>query len=767
MRHIQTPSLAQRLLLVSTFMFGSAHAAEFCHDQYYIDTTLPNEARWDMCWEHRAREGVVLHHIHYTPPNGPRRMVLYQAAIAQIHVPYDDNGARYHDVSDYGLGNRYIKSLRSAECKGGQLLQFSGKNIICKQESSRDDAYSAGDDRLQGDALSLFSVSAIGAYNYIPEWRFLDDGSIEPGMGATGALQRFGSANIAQHGWLIDNNKTGIAHLHNFFWKLDFDLGGTGSDDGVEEINYIQSDGKMRRVNQRFVKEAARDVNPNQLRSWRVFDGAIKNSKNLPISYEIQLTSSGQQDKGPSSEPFTHHDFYVTQQRNCELFASHNPTSGGCANNLAAFANGESILNKDIVVWPSATFYHMPRAEDAPRMDTHWTHFRIIPRDWHDTNPLSNAAETRVEEPPPPPPNNDVVSNNGSNLAIDGNLNDWSNLTSFGVDPNDVSGANNQLDWQEGWMANDRDNFYLAYRSKQPINTNGFWAYQIYLDTDSNSSTGYKTADLGMEYVLEGANVWRYIGDGTSWNWAYQGTMNWKISGNTAEFRFPRHLIGNPEQLRTVFWGNNAAFGGNAKDVYPDGAFDNNAAIRYFRYKMHTAGGDNPGINNPVTNINLDGQLTEWTGLTAFGTDPVDISGQNNKLDWRKGWMAHDANNAYLAYETHNAIDTNGWWGYQVYINTDPAVGYPEHGFKTEYVLEGTELWHYTGDGSSWSWEHAGSITHGVNGKTAEFRLPRGLLGNPSKLRLLFKGDNRAFNGDASDLFPNAGSNPVYVEYQF
>ena len=44
-----------------------------------------------------------------------------------------------------------------------------------------------------------------------------DDGSIEPGVGATGALQRFGASTVAQHGWLLDTNKVGIAHLHNFF----------------------------------------------------------------------------------------------------------------------------------------------------------------------------------------------------------------------------------------------------------------------------------------------------------------------------------------------------------------------------------------------------------------------------------------------------------------------------------------------------------------------------------------------------------------------
>lgn len=369
-------------------------AAEFCSDQYYIDSTLPNQARWDMCWEHRAREGIVLHKIHYTPKGGTRRMVLNQAALAQIHVPYDDNGTRYHDISDYGLGNRYMSELNAEECPGGDLLRFGSKRVVCQQVEGRGDAYSYNDDQLQGDALSLFSVSKIGAYNYIPTWRFLDNGSIEPAVGATGALQRYGNTSASDHGWLVSANKVGIAHLHNFFWKLDFDLAGSSRNDYVEELNFTQSDGRTVREMKRYNRETASDVNPQTLRRWRVVDGTATNNKGKPISYEIRLPQSNHRDSGPETEPFTQHDLYVTRYKRCELFASHNPSNGGCKDNLAAFVNGETITQEDIIIWPSTTFYHMPRAEDAPRMDAHWSSISITPRDWHDEYPLGETPES-------------------------------------------------------------------------------------------------------------------------------------------------------------------------------------------------------------------------------------------------------------------------------------------------------------------------------------------------------------------------------------
>jgi hypothetical protein len=769
MKTLSRLASAALLLFTGLAFFAPAQAAEFCADAYYVDVTLPNQARWDMCWEHRAREGVVLHHIHYTPRNGTRRMVLFQAAMAQIHVPYDDNGARYHDVSDYGLGGNYMKDLTASECPGGKLLNFSGKNIICQQTTSRDDAFSQGSDRLQGDALNLFSVSAIGAYNYIPAWRFLDDGAIEPGIGATGALQRFGTSSIEQHGWLLDTNKVGIAHLHNFFWKLDFDLGGTGADDAVEEINYTQSAGKTTRNVTRFTTEVARTVDPTQLRSWRVVDTALKNSKGLPLSYEIQLNESNQRDVGPSSEPFTHADFYVTRQKTCELYASHNPTTNGCAADLSAFTDGESIAGQDIVVWPSVTFYHMPRAEDAPQMDAHWSHFRIIPRDWHDKNPLSDSAETTAAITPP---QSGTVSNDGSNLVLDGNLGDWAGLTSFGLDPDDVTGTNNKVNWLENGLANDADKVYLAYRTKDAINTDPFWAYQTYLDTDSSTTTGYRTGTLGADYLIEGRNIWRYTGDGTSWAWEYQGLMDMQTNGNTVEFSFLRSWLGSGTEWRLMFWGNNRAYGGDVLDNYPDGAFDSAASTRYFSYKMSTPTSSNTGISNPVTSLTVDGNLNDWNSLTSFGTDPADMTGTSNTLDFLEGWMASSTSDAYIAYRTKNAVDTTAWWGYQAYLDTDDnlATGYRSSDLGdvgAEYLLEGNNLWHYTGDGSSWSWAQVGSGTAATNASSAEIRIPRSWLGNPATLRIMFRGDNHAVGGTAADAYPNATANPRYFRYRF
>ena len=52
------------LALAALCYGGSANAAEFCSDAYYINQTLGNGARWDMCWTHDSQHGIRYHHVH-------------------------------------------------------------------------------------------------------------------------------------------------------------------------------------------------------------------------------------------------------------------------------------------------------------------------------------------------------------------------------------------------------------------------------------------------------------------------------------------------------------------------------------------------------------------------------------------------------------------------------------------------------------------------------------------------------------------------------
>lgn len=356
-----------------------------CSPTFAITEALPNGAHWTMCWEVRNLEGIVLHDVTYTPPGGGAVEVLGQANLAQIHVPYDNNLARFHDVSDYGLGAN-IDDLAPEDCPDGTLLPVAGRDLLCRQVSPSGYSYKSYDDVSQGDSLTLFSVSAIGAYNYIVQWQFEDDGTIRPSVGATGQLQMYGGNRAT--GWAVGGGNVAVAHMHNFYWRLDVDLAGP-ADDRVQELAVTQGPGRDTFTNTRqsLLSESARRVQPHTFRSWRVLDTTVTNDDGHRISYEL-LPSTDNIFRGPGYEPFTHNELYATTDRACERFASHNPTFNGCGADLSTFADGESLNGADLVLWYGTSFHHLPRDEDEDHMDVHWSGFALVPRDLTSVYPV-------------------------------------------------------------------------------------------------------------------------------------------------------------------------------------------------------------------------------------------------------------------------------------------------------------------------------------------------------------------------------------------
>ncbi|MFN3786627.1 MAG: hypothetical protein ACK4RS_07285, partial [Thiothrix sp.] len=171
--------------------------------------------------------------------------------------------------------------------------------------------------------------------------------------------------------------------------------------------------------------------------------------------------------------------------------------------------------------------------------------------------------------------------------------------------------------------------------------------------------------------------------------------------------------------------------------------------------------------SNRVTNVTVDGQLSDWASLVAFAPDPADMS-STDPLDWLTAGMAHNSSTLYLHYTTKNPINTDKWWAYQVYLDTDNngTSGYRKGAIGAEYMLEGKEVWRYSGDGSNWQWTHQGSATAATRHATAEYSFPRQWLGNPAQLLLLLRGNNATFGGESEDVYPNTTATPRYLEYR-
>ncbi|WP_406312312.1 copper amine oxidase [Streptosporangium sp. NBC_01639] len=350
-----------------------------CSAPYRVDKTLPNGARWQLCWEMRTVEGLTLTKVVYTPKGSRPVSVLRSTALAQIHVPYDSGNPRYHDIG--ALGQAAVP-LQAADCPGGERRG----QYVCVTTRARGHAYlKSGFDgpnsSAQGRDLVVFAAFQVGWYTYLAEWAFSDDGAITPRAGATGSLA--GTTTAPEHGWPIGVGSTAFeeSHSHNIFWRLDFDIQGEAGD-VVEQYDFTGSGTAKRSLKRTAFTTETKAVN-SRMRWWRVLDRGVRNADGHPVSWEINNSDSAEY-RGPAGETFTRADVYVTQYRSCERLATVNPAPG-CATSVDRYVNGERLA--DPVLWVNVGFHHVARDEDADPMPTHWQGFRITPRDVTAKNP--------------------------------------------------------------------------------------------------------------------------------------------------------------------------------------------------------------------------------------------------------------------------------------------------------------------------------------------------------------------------------------------
>lgn len=395
------------LFIVCSWLPGVAHAA--CEGESLISETFDNGARWELCWESRIRENLVLSDIIYTPPGGDPLPVLSSARLSQLHVAYDDNDVTYNDITQYGLGGGYLLELLPEDCPLGELMMVQTRPAVCRWRSAGEDSYRTANRSVSAQSLNLFSVSQVGAYAYIISWTFYSDGAIEPRIGATGALQRSSSSLELPFGRVLqgDPDTLWLSHTHNYHWRLDFDLGDSATDDVVTETWFqVAADGRRETRVDRFNSERARRIDPETLQAWHIWDKLDGDQPDETTrGYLIEPIHHGHRYVRQSIEPYTDFDFFVTVANDCERFASQNARfNPDCLNNVLQYVNDESLVDQDLVIWHRVAFHHLPRSEDQRNMHTHWDGFVIEP-----VNVL--AGSPGFDSGPNEPPELDQLAN--------------------------------------------------------------------------------------------------------------------------------------------------------------------------------------------------------------------------------------------------------------------------------------------------------------------------------------------------------------------
>ena len=275
------------------------------------------------------------------------RKVFDRASVPVLNVEYDEGGCGCFrdwqtEEASVDIGD---DAVITADCgtvrEGGRQLRSgiavsSPGAVVASCETNTDPGNtSPGGDAGDfvglavedyGDELVVTGHSRAGWYRYRMKWHFYSDGRIWPEFSFAAA----------------DAVCTETGHRHHAYWRFDFDLEGTPTNDIVREH---PGGGEP----QAFTSEASRVLGgPSDATFWSVIDEATG------MGYEIV---PGEEDRLLTVDPYSKTDALVLRYKVDELDDGLT-IGGGCAFAFEPFVNGEALQGEDTVFWYRAGALH-------------------------------------------------------------------------------------------------------------------------------------------------------------------------------------------------------------------------------------------------------------------------------------------------------------------------------------------------------------------------------------------------------------------------
>ncbi len=303
--------------------------------------------------------------------------IVGDARVSEIFVPYHRGSPRFWDISY----NFPLCEVTPADAGPfGKLIRTSASQrpTLVQEIRDRGVIYKDYNHTRRGQTLLLWGCLEAANYRYIIEYGFQDDGAITFRLGSTG--RNYGGAEYEPH-------------MHNGLWRINVALDGPHNNSvyAVEHVEPLpQAKVKARSLITPFNggKEGYMDWSAEKFTMLRVVNNKIRGKqKGDPLSYDLMpLRMGNARHFGGGKEDPTLHDFWVTKNRPSEIVYT---------NLLKYVANGESIMNTDVVLWHSAPAHHEPRMEDGKMENgfqgvTHvmWAGFTLRPRNLFEQTPL-------------------------------------------------------------------------------------------------------------------------------------------------------------------------------------------------------------------------------------------------------------------------------------------------------------------------------------------------------------------------------------------
>ncbi len=405
--------------------------------------------KWRFHVRPDQRVGMVLSMITYRDGE-ETRPVMYQGHLSEIFVPYMDPSFAWHarnflDAGEYTFGGLSKPLIQGKDCPSNAVYfdaVIAGDNgrprtvprTVCMFERATGDpawrhwdeesGEGASESRAKRD-LVVRTAAVLGNYDYVFDWVFQQNGSIQVAVGATGIAEvkmvaeqkarkdaDFASGgtngsperNAAPdaYGRFVAPQIVAVNHDHYFNFRLDLDVDGMTNELLLDrlKIQTLPKDHPRRSVwvrdplLARQEADAKLHINHDSPALWRVLSAARSNHVGYRTSYQLMPGKNCPPMLSADDYPrrragFIDHQLWVTPYRADERYAAGEfPTLSEPGQGLPAWTSKNRSLEKtDLVLWYTIGMQHMVRAEDWPVMPVLWHSFELRPFDFFDRNP--------------------------------------------------------------------------------------------------------------------------------------------------------------------------------------------------------------------------------------------------------------------------------------------------------------------------------------------------------------------------------------------
>ncbi|XP_047701826.1 retina-specific copper amine oxidase isoform X3 [Prionailurus viverrinus] len=330
--------------------------------RYSVQGNLVASSLWTFTFGHGVFSGMRIFDIRF---KGER--VAYEVSVQECVSVYGADSpktmmTRYLD-SSYGLGRHSRGLVRGVDCPyqstmvdihilvgtgavqllpGAVCVFEEAQGLPLRRHHNHLESYFYGG--LAGSALVVRSVSSVGNYDYIWDFVLHPNGALEGRVHATGYINTAflsGGEESLLFGNRVGERVLGAVHTHAFHFKLDLD---------VAELSY-RTALTMPAVEIQKESEEPR-IGPRSTR------------------YQLVVTRR-KEEESQSSSIYYQNDIWT-------------PTMA-----FADFINNETLLGEDLVAWVTASFLHIPHAEDVPNTVTlgNRVGFLLRPYNFFDEDP--------------------------------------------------------------------------------------------------------------------------------------------------------------------------------------------------------------------------------------------------------------------------------------------------------------------------------------------------------------------------------------------